>query len=362
MERPSSTAPTMVEKLSSARTKSEASLATSVPVMPMAMPMSAILRAGASLTPSPVMATTSPASLRSLTMSCLNLGSAREKTMPPRRSLSRMSRWASLLSLLNSWPMKLFWPRSSLSSKTPMSRQMASAVSLLSPVMTMTRTPAWRHAFMAALTSSRGGSCMATMPTQVSLDSTLTKVLGSRRSLADSCSGPSKLARLPRESLKAMPRQRSARLAMLLISAVMACRPLSERAILLPFDVMTWVQRSRRLSGAPLTRSSLAPLARVITDMDLRSRVNSRVATLSTEEANSSLAGTTESEAFCSLPRSFSTRTVSADSVGAPTWRNLPFSLSSMVDSLQSEQIWASLRCAGVRAFPPRSTLPSLGS
>src|SRR3954466_377607 len=55
--RPSSTAATMVAKLSSASTMSAASLDTSVPVMPMAMPMSAVFRAGASLTPSPVMAT-----------------------------------------------------------------------------------------------------------------------------------------------------------------------------------------------------------------------------------------------------------------------------------------------------------------
>ena len=49
---------TMVEKLSSARTMSEASLATSVPAMPMATPMSASFSAGASFTPSPVMAAT----------------------------------------------------------------------------------------------------------------------------------------------------------------------------------------------------------------------------------------------------------------------------------------------------------------
>ena len=53
IERPSSTAETMVAKLSSARTMSEASLATAVPD-PMAIPISAFFRAGASLTPSPV--------------------------------------------------------------------------------------------------------------------------------------------------------------------------------------------------------------------------------------------------------------------------------------------------------------------
>ena len=43
----------MVAKLSSRSTMSDASLDTSVPVIPMATPMSAFLSAGASLTPSP---------------------------------------------------------------------------------------------------------------------------------------------------------------------------------------------------------------------------------------------------------------------------------------------------------------------
>lgn len=57
MQRPSATAATIVAKLSSMSTISEACLATAVPD-PIAMPMSARRRAGASLTPSPVMATT----------------------------------------------------------------------------------------------------------------------------------------------------------------------------------------------------------------------------------------------------------------------------------------------------------------
>ena len=51
--RPSSTALTMVEKLSSVRIITAASWVTSVPV-PIAIPMSAFFTAGASLTPSPV--------------------------------------------------------------------------------------------------------------------------------------------------------------------------------------------------------------------------------------------------------------------------------------------------------------------
>ncbi len=75
--RPSSTAATIEAKLSSASTMSAASLDTSVPVMPMAMPMSARLRAGASLTPSPVIATTAPLARSASTMRSLCSGLTR---------------------------------------------------------------------------------------------------------------------------------------------------------------------------------------------------------------------------------------------------------------------------------------------
>ncbi len=60
MPRPSSTAATMLAKLSSVSVIAAASLATSVPAIPIATPMSAFFSAGASLTPSPVIATTWP--------------------------------------------------------------------------------------------------------------------------------------------------------------------------------------------------------------------------------------------------------------------------------------------------------------
>ena len=75
--RPSLTAETMLAKLSSVRTMSEASLATSVP-LPMATPMSAACRAGASFTPSPVMATISPRCCQASTILTLSSGSMRE--------------------------------------------------------------------------------------------------------------------------------------------------------------------------------------------------------------------------------------------------------------------------------------------
>jgi len=62
MVRPSSIARTIVLKLSSARTMFAASFDTSVPFIPIAIPMSARFNAGASFTPSPVTATTSPIS------------------------------------------------------------------------------------------------------------------------------------------------------------------------------------------------------------------------------------------------------------------------------------------------------------
>jgi hypothetical protein len=64
----------MVVKLSSSSTMSLASLLTSVPVMPMAMPMSACFSAGASFTPSPVIATNSPLLLQGLHDAQLVLG------------------------------------------------------------------------------------------------------------------------------------------------------------------------------------------------------------------------------------------------------------------------------------------------
>jgi hypothetical protein len=50
----------MEVKLSSKRIMSEALLAASVPVIPIEKPTSALVRAGASLVPSPVTATTPP--------------------------------------------------------------------------------------------------------------------------------------------------------------------------------------------------------------------------------------------------------------------------------------------------------------
>ena len=70
----------MVAKLSSASTMSATFLVTSVPVMPMPTPMSARLMEGASLTPSPVMATTMPRLFQASTMRVLCSGWTRAYT------------------------------------------------------------------------------------------------------------------------------------------------------------------------------------------------------------------------------------------------------------------------------------------
>ena len=77
MVRPSSMAATIVAKSSSCSTMSDASLETSVPVIPMATPMSADFRAGASLTPSPVMAQMWPRACSASTIRSLCSGATR---------------------------------------------------------------------------------------------------------------------------------------------------------------------------------------------------------------------------------------------------------------------------------------------
>lgn len=70
----------MIEEKSPNRTRSAASFATSEP-LPIAMPQSAALRDGASLTPSPVTATQFPKLLKELTMRNFCSGVVRAKTI-----------------------------------------------------------------------------------------------------------------------------------------------------------------------------------------------------------------------------------------------------------------------------------------
>ncbi len=157
MVRPRSTAPTIEAKLSSASTMSAASLVTSVPVMPMATPMSAVRSAAASLTPSPVMAATWPLALSARTTRTLCSGDTRAHTpMPSMRRASSSSSKRSRSSPLTTSP------------SMPSERAMAPAVEAWSPVIIFTSMPAWWHSAMAARASSRGGSTMPTSPSSVS--------------------------------------------------------------------------------------------------------------------------------------------------------------------------------------------------
>src|SRR5215217_2952978 len=146
----------MVAKLSSVRIMTAAFLDTSVPVMPMATPMSAALRAGASLTPSPVMAATLPLCLSSRTSRSLSSGATRATTPI---SGSWVSNSSSLMAA-NSAPVMA---RPSM----PSSVAMAAAVVAWSPVIMRTRMPASRHSAIAALASARGGSTIPAMASRV---------------------------------------------------------------------------------------------------------------------------------------------------------------------------------------------------
>ncbi|EDM50199.1 hypothetical protein EUBVEN_02850 [Eubacterium ventriosum ATCC 27560] len=71
---PFATAFIIVAKLSSANIIDEASFETSVPVIPIATPMSAFFSAGASFTPSPVIETTLPCFCQASTIRILFSG------------------------------------------------------------------------------------------------------------------------------------------------------------------------------------------------------------------------------------------------------------------------------------------------
>ena len=121
----------------------------------MAMPTSAALSAGASLTPSPVIATTSPRarSRRTRRSLCSGLRRAHRSTWRSRAASAASS------SASSSAPVRVCGR-----SDSPTWRAMARAVAGWSPVIMMTRTPARRHSASAAGTSGRGGSASATRP------------------------------------------------------------------------------------------------------------------------------------------------------------------------------------------------------
>lgn len=182
----------MVVKLSSIRTTSAAPLATLVPAMPIAVPMSAILSAAASFTPSPVMAATWPWRCSVSTIATLSVGWARAHvTVWPTISLMRASSASSMLVIglpFSGVPRtgdsvgcfgsrcrsahSLVLARACESDASPlmieMLREMAIAVAFWSPVIITTDTPAFCTSSTDSLTPSRGGSLRPIIAVKVS--------------------------------------------------------------------------------------------------------------------------------------------------------------------------------------------------
>jgi hypothetical protein len=127
----------------------------------MATPMSARRSAGASFTPSPVIATMWPSERSASTTRSFVSGDERAM-ISSGESRSSVSRAASSIASTSA-------PRttSGVSPTMPTFRATAAAVSSWSPVMTIMRMLARRHARTASATSGRGGSSSAARPTNV---------------------------------------------------------------------------------------------------------------------------------------------------------------------------------------------------
>ena len=159
MLRPSAIAFAIVAKLSSARTISAAFFATSVPVIPIAIPTSAVFKEGASFTPSPVIATVFPIDFSADTMRILCSGETCAYTLT--RDAAAASSGTDIF--CKSLPVI----HSCGSEAIPNSRAIASAVSLLSPVIMTVRTPAFLKSCTAFAASGRMGSFMPASPRKI---------------------------------------------------------------------------------------------------------------------------------------------------------------------------------------------------
>ncbi len=161
MVRPYRIALSMELKLSSRITISLASFATSVPP-PIAKPTSAFLSAGESFTPSPVIPATRSSSWARRTRRLLSLGSA--------LAITRIFGSIFLISSSDSLASSSEVSTTSLSfSSRPASLAIATAVSLRSPVIMTTCTPAPFTSAIAVTDSGRTSSRIPTTPTRVQL-------------------------------------------------------------------------------------------------------------------------------------------------------------------------------------------------
>uniref|UniRef100_A0A0A9XZH5 Uncharacterized protein n=1 Tax=Lygus hesperus TaxID=30085 RepID=A0A0A9XZH5_LYGHE len=180
--RPSCTASTIVEKLSSSSIICDASFATDVPE-PIAIPMSARFNAVASFTPSPVIATTSPLRFYISTIYYLCRGSTRQKSLPT--LTARL--YVSASNVSKSVPVNTSseLPPAPSAASVPFPNHLAvcvfvefgynpsdlhidCAVTALSPVITTTRIPARFARCSASFTPCRTGSSIPTIPTKIS--------------------------------------------------------------------------------------------------------------------------------------------------------------------------------------------------
>ena len=139
-------------------------MATSVP-LPIAKPTFAFFRAGASLTPSPVIPTIKSISSIILTKRDLSLGRALATTFKLLIFLFNSSSLISFSSLLVK-------TKSSFSNR-PASLAIAQAVSLASPVIIIILIPALLIKFTPSLVSTRNSSLIATIPIKVRLSKLL---------------------------------------------------------------------------------------------------------------------------------------------------------------------------------------------
>ena len=284
MLRPCAIAPAIVAKLSSASTISAAFLATSVPAIPMAIPTSADFNDGASLTPSPVIATISPFFLHADTILTLCSGDTWANT----RVL--LIRAASICSSIRSISSPV--THSSLRSAMPSWRAIASAVSALSPVIMIVRTPARANCSTASAASGRTGSSIPAIPRNVSPLSSICAALGCM---------PIASTRSPAFVISASPR--------------FACSlAAAENAAVLPL-LHTYRHRSRISSGDPFVKEILP--SNVSCSVVIRFRSESK--------AISSIRGMVSSNVSRCMPNAAAI-SKSANSVGSPRrsppWRD----------------------------------------
>lgn len=170
-------------KLSSNKIIPDAYLATYVPAIPIANPISAFLRAGASFVPSPVIATTFPSCFKPVAMRYLSSGEDLAKTLKLSATFVKFSKFPTVYTALSPSPSVTNPPTNSLktfpsitvvsisyvsgcqsASKMPAYLAIAIAVFLLSPVTILTLTPALAQTSTAFLIPSLRGSLIPTIP------------------------------------------------------------------------------------------------------------------------------------------------------------------------------------------------------